>query len=189
MKPLRLVLFNYQQWMDTQWSHNVKHNWCDFWTLLLLNIDVYVRDAWTIYLSFYFIRSVIFFGFIAKSVLGTLCCLFFQDSNLGLVKQCITSIYKKNIQRLTKVPCCLHTKNPIATECCHSDDSCLTIGIYHLSDVECIMFLRVPWTVLPSNCPGPLGSFQVLICIYFGFWSLDIDISLKSSIWLACSTL
>ena len=28
-----------------------------------------------------------------------------QESNMGLVKQCITSMYKKNIQRLTKVGC------------------------------------------------------------------------------------
>lgn len=28
---------------------------------------------------------------------------FVRDSNMGLVKQCLSSLYKKNIQRLTKV--------------------------------------------------------------------------------------
>lgn len=30
----------------------------------------------------------------------------FQDTNLGLVKQCLSFLYKKNIQRLTKVSKC-----------------------------------------------------------------------------------
>lgn len=30
---------------------------------------------------------------------------FTRDNNTGLVKQCLSSLYKKNIQRLTKVSC------------------------------------------------------------------------------------
>lgn len=35
--------------------------------------------------------------------------IFHQDNNTGLTKQCLASLYKKNIQRLTKViyPLCL----------------------------------------------------------------------------------
>lgn len=31
---------------------------------------------------------------------------FTRDNNTGLVKQCLSSLYKKNIQRLTKVGVC-----------------------------------------------------------------------------------
>lgn len=32
--------------------------------------------------------------------------IFTRDNNMGLVKQCLSSLYKKNIQRLTKVQPC-----------------------------------------------------------------------------------
>ena len=32
--------------------------------------------------------------------------IFTRDNNMGLVKQCLSSLYKKNIQRLTKVQSC-----------------------------------------------------------------------------------
>lgn len=38
---------------------------------------------------------------------------FTRDNNTGLVKQCLSSLYKKNIQRLTKVGCYINTSQVV----------------------------------------------------------------------------
>lgn len=45
---------------------------------------------------------------------------FTRDNNMGLVKQCLSSLYKKNIQRLTKVRSCgLQSQAPFPWPCWH----------------------------------------------------------------------
>lgn len=46
---------------------------------------------------------------------------FTRDNNTGLVKQCLSSLYKKNIQRLTKVGVSVCSLTSVLTHktCCH----------------------------------------------------------------------
>ena len=66
----------------------------------------------------------------------------FQDTNAGLVKQCVTSMYKKNIQRLTKV-----SRSGI-----HVSDlyECSLFIFLHLPDVQDVFFSKcVQLNIIP----------------------------------------
>lgn len=53
-----------------------------------------------IYYSVYVLHVIVYFVVV---ILCTMSVFVLQDTNLGLAKQCLSFLYKKNIQRLTKV--------------------------------------------------------------------------------------
>lgn len=104
-----------------------------------------------------------------------------QDNNMGLVKQCVTSMYKKNIQRLTKV--CAEIPHTPPSAPIFLNWGSVSLQHHYVMLLHILLFRPswpFPWLTWPTefNWPGQEKLRNMCCTWWFSFFHL-VEISLR----------